>query len=219
MNPICLIKVEMSAKQVEYLVNDGKSTVVIVRDWLSPEEHKDIIEELAAISFIQHYTRIPFKAGLHPSPRLNYACGDPEVKVHRYTGSEIKVNPWPSVGEKKSCHRRIRDRVEKELFKLPSDSPHLFNSCLDNWYRDGNDSISPHSDKEAENGVFTVSLGASRTFNLIPIASGGKITTKLNNGDLAIMMGETQKHYKHEIPKEKRVKDPRISLTYRKVAV
>ena len=35
------------------------------------------------------------------------------------------------------------------------------------------------------------------------------------NGSLIVMLGDTQQYWKHSIPKEKRVKGPRINLTFR----
>ncbi|KIM37334.1 hypothetical protein M413DRAFT_448620 [Hebeloma cylindrosporum] len=39
----------------------------------------------------------------------------------------------------------------------------------------------------------------------------------LQSGSLVVMQGETQKHWKHEIPKEPKVKEGRISLTFRQL--
>ncbi|KAF8955699.1 hypothetical protein BDZ97DRAFT_1856324 [Flammula alnicola] len=39
----------------------------------------------------------------------------------------------------------------------------------------------------------------------------------LDSGSLVVMQGETQRYWKHEIPKEPRVKEGRISLTFRQL--
>jgi hypothetical protein len=39
----------------------------------------------------------------------------------------------------------------------------------------------------------------------------------LENGSLVVMQGETQAKWKHQIPKEAKVKDSRISLTFRQL--
>ena len=39
----------------------------------------------------------------------------------------------------------------------------------------------------------------------------------LENGSLVVMQGQTQQHWKHQIPKEAKVKDSRISLTFRQL--
>lgn len=39
----------------------------------------------------------------------------------------------------------------------------------------------------------------------------------LAGGSLVVMQGDTQKNWKHEIPKEKKVKQGRVSLTFRQL--
>jgi alkylated DNA repair dioxygenase AlkB len=39
----------------------------------------------------------------------------------------------------------------------------------------------------------------------------------LASGSLLVMQGQTQKLWKHEIPKEKKVEEGRISLTFRQL--
>eukprot|EP01132_Coremiostelium_polycephalum_P002395 gene2395-2962_t len=100
-----------------------------------------------------------------------------------------------------------------------------FDYVLINYYRDGKDYIGFHADNEARNPEFrtiaSVSLGATRSF-LIRHRSDLKNTQKeqakysLTNGSLIVMDGEFQTHYKHSVPKELKVKDCRINLTFRK---
>ena len=95
-----------------------------------------------------------------------------------------------------------------------------FNGILVNKYRDGNDYISEHSDNEKEisdKGVISVSYGAVRKFRI-----RNKITKKIikniptENYQIIEMAGNFQKEFLHGIPIEKKVKDERISFTFRK---
>ena len=65
--------------------------------------------------------------------------------------------------------------------------------------------------------IASVSLGAERLFRLK--AQNGTIvfTEKLPPGSLLIMAGQTQKNFKHEVPKEPAVAEPRINLTFRHI--
>jgi len=94
-----------------------------------------------------------------------------------------------------------------------------FNMMLINWYRDGNDYIGMHSDDEshmkADTPVVTVSLGAERDFFLVEKATKKKQTFLLENNSVFVMGGTCQKTHKHGLPKRKKVKDYRISLTFR----
>ena len=94
-----------------------------------------------------------------------------------------------------------------------------FNSVLLNLYRDGNDSISWHTDAEKELGlnpiIASVNFGAEREFQLKHDNSGEKISIILQHGSLLIMEGELQHYWKHQIPKRKNLNRSRINLTFR----
>jgi alkylated DNA repair dioxygenase AlkB len=40
---------------------------------------------------------------------------------------------------------------------------------------------------------------------------------RLPHGSLLIMAGKTQKNFKHEVPKEQDISEPRINLTFRRI--
>lgn len=94
-----------------------------------------------------------------------------------------------------------------------------FNGLLINLYRDGNDFISPHSDKEVElskdGTVVALSLGVSRIFRVRHKDGLDRYDFQTNNGQLLIMGQGFQDHFTHEIPVQKRVKEERISITFR----
>ena len=96
-----------------------------------------------------------------------------------------------------------------------------FNSCLLNLYHSGEEGMSWHSDAEAELGkdpaIASLSLGAERKFVLKNKASGEKISLNLEHGSLLLMKGQTQKYWLHSLPKTKKVKEPRINLTFRNI--
>lgn len=96
-----------------------------------------------------------------------------------------------------------------------------FNSCLLNLYHSGEEGMSWHSDAEAELGkdpaIASLSLGAERKFVLKNKVSGDKVSVELENGSLLLMKGQTQKFWLHSLPKTKKVKEPRINLTFRNI--
>jgi len=96
-----------------------------------------------------------------------------------------------------------------------------FNGVLVNKYMDGSDYISAHSDDETSLdttvGVVSISYGAERIFRI------------RNKNDKTIVCDERTKHcgilhmssnfqkvYTHEIPVQKKIKEYRISFTFRK---
>lgn len=93
-----------------------------------------------------------------------------------------------------------------------------FDYCLVHLYRDGEDKIDKHSDKEGLNTVIaSLSMGATRKFRFqkIGISSGWDKEYALAGGDLLIMKVGCQSRYVHWVPKEVRVKQPRLNFTFR----
>lgn len=105
----------------------------------------------------------------------------------------------------------------KELVEFQTSKS--FNYILFSLYRDGNDSICPHSDDEEFLGsnptIASLSVGQPRDFILTNKLTRNKETFNLQHGDLFIMQNNCQKDYLHSIPKTKNMLKPRISLTFR----
>ena len=96
-----------------------------------------------------------------------------------------------------------------------------FNSCLLNLYHDGNEGMAWHSDDEKalarENGIASVSFGATRKFAFKHKGNKTKVDIILEPGSLLLMRGETQKNWLHRLPKSTKVVEPRINLTFRTI--
>ena len=142
------------------------------------------------------------------SPRLSSWIGDPEA-AYRYSGTRFPPRPWPAALEP------IRGRLCVELGIR-------FNSVLANRYRDGNDAMGWHRDDEPELGsrpvIASLSLGGARRFVLKGVRDPGiKRELVLGNGSLLVMAGETQRYYRHALPRTRRHVASRINLTFRVV--
>ena len=78
-----------------------------------------------------------------------------------------------------------------------------------------------HADDEPELGpdpvVATLSLGATRRLTLVPRRprDGERRALELPAGSLLVMRGACQRHFRHGIPREPRVTEERVSLTFR----
>lgn len=94
-----------------------------------------------------------------------------------------------------------------------------FNSVLLNLYRNGEDSISWHTDAEKELGenpiIASINFGATRKFQLRHNETKEKIELALSHGSLLIMRGEIQHYWQHQVPKTKHQIKERINLTFR----
>lgn len=95
-----------------------------------------------------------------------------------------------------------------------------FNGILINKYNDGNDYICAHSDDETRldaNGVVSISYGSERIFRIRDKATKKIICDEPTTHRCIMHMGgDFQKLYTHEIPVQKKIKEPRISFTFRK---
>lgn len=138
-------------------------------------------------------------------PRLTAWYGD---APYTYSGLRLEPNAWtPTLLSLKSA---VEERVV-----------HPFNSVLLNLYRDGQDSVSWHSDDEKELGknpvIASVSFGASRDFKLKHKYQDYNDSISLTSGSLLVMRGETQHYWQHSIPKTSKKVEPRINLTFRTI--
>ena len=95
-----------------------------------------------------------------------------------------------------------------------------FNGILINAYKDGCDSIGDHSDDETNldpAGVVAISYGAIRKFR-IREKTTKKIVMDIPTlpNEIIHMGGDFQKEFLHGIPVQKKIKEKRYSLTFRK---
>ena len=171
-------------------------------------------------------TNVP--TSLHKSPKILVETSSRKpVAPTKYS-----CNPRP-IPECLDTIRRATEAVTGESF----------NFCLVNYYSDGNDSISYHSDDEKFLGsnpaIASFSLGARRDFVMKPKpadeakhpedGSEGKASGKtqqplklpLGPGDMILMRGRTQANWLHSIPKRKGGMSDmgRINITFRKALV
>ena len=95
-----------------------------------------------------------------------------------------------------------------------------FTSVGLNFYRDGRDSVAPHSDHLDEIApgcpIALLSLGATRRMTIRTKAPPRRVVhVELAGGSLLLMSYDTQLHYTHGVPKTTELVGPRISLAFR----
>lgn len=139
-------------------------------------------------------------------PRLVAWHGDPNIS-YRYSGTNHITKPWTPTLLK--IKKEIEDKLNLQ-----------FNSVLLNFYRNGNDYMSWHSDDEKEMGpnpiIVSVSLGAERVFEFKRKKENKPcLAIDLKNGSLLIMKGSLQNHFHHRLKKMPKRQGMRINLTFR----
>ena len=133
--------------------------------------------------------------------------GDKEYE-YKYSNITKKALPW------------TKELKELKLLteKLSEES---YNSCLLNLYHNGEEGMAYHRDEEKdlkENGaIASLTLGAERKFLFRHIQNKETVSLVLEHGSLLIMKGATQTHWMHRLPPSKKVKTPRINLTFRTI--
>jgi len=131
-------------------------------------------------------------------------------KYYTYSGSTLRPDQWNEL------LLEIKKYVEQYM-------NFQFNSVLLNEYPNGKVGMGWHSDDERELGIdpiiASLSFGANRDFIFKHKTdkSFENIKIHLKSGSLLLMLGSTQHHWKHSLPKRLKVREPRINLTFRKI--
>ena len=192
-----------------------EAEVALSPHWLAIHEADALMDRLLAdIPWESHRLRLFGREVA--APRLSCWIGDPGA-AYAYSGTRFEPQPWPA------SLAVWRPRIEQACGGR-------FDSVLANLYRDGNDSMGWHSDDEPELGarplIASLSLGAERRFRFRrrrargePACADDTLELRLPHGSLLRMAGDTQRTYRHDLPKMRAVAAPRINLTFRRIVL
>jgi alkylated DNA repair dioxygenase AlkB len=137
-----------------------------------------------------------------------------------------RLSAWfgklPARSENKRTELPWTTELQEIKAKVEAVTGMEFNAVLLNYYRDGNDSVAWHADKDTIPGLKTeiasVSLGEERLFDFRNKENHRqRYAIKLEHGSLLLMKGDLQKYWEHRIAKSSVPIGPRINLTFRKV--
>ncbi|GFQ75237.1 hypothetical protein TNCT_338921 [Trichonephila clavata] len=144
----------------------------------------------------------------YPVPRKMAFYGEEGLKYTFANNTFTAKKPVPIV-KKYEDYANSLIQMEKEL-----------NFCVVNEYRDGLDKTGLHKDNERDlNSLYPIvsfSFGATRDI-IFKRKGFENVSIPLENGSVLIMYPPTTDYWYHEIPIRKRVKEPRISLTFRRI--
>jgi hypothetical protein len=189
-----------------HIIQDGE--LLIARRFILPEKSNAYFQLL--LHNIQwRQEEIVVFGKKHLEPRLT-AWHANQGTHYAYSNKILQPKDWSAE------LIELKTKIEEIL---PGKS---FNSVLLNLYRDGNDKMGWHSDNEKELGpnpcIASLSFGATRYFDLKHKQDKTKrFRFELSSGMLLIMLGSLQDYWLHQIPQQKKVKEPRINLTFREV--
>jgi len=179
----------------------------LFENWLSSEK-EDLFRSLAKEVDWKQDEVIMFGKRI-TMRRLTAWYGD-EPFDYTYSQVSRQALPWT----------KTLAEIKSEAEKVSGET---FNSCLLNFYHDGEDYMGWHSDDEPElnpnASIASVSLGAERKFAFKHKRSKETVSTFLTNGSVLLMKPPTQEHWLHTLRKSKKVGEPRINLTFRRILI
>lgn len=182
------------------------------------DDHTGKIEVLKAFDSTDNWERFIKTANLQQKPirifgkemmqpRLTGFFGEEGVAYH-YSNQTMIAQEWSGW---------LKD-ISEQCSKIAGAE---FNSVLVNYYRDGQDSMGLHADNEKELGrnpsISSLSYGATRKMVFKQNETKKKLEIELDHGDLLLMTGALQHHWKHEVPKTKKIDLGRLNLTFRRI--
>lgn len=171
--------------------------------WLDPDAADALLAELLdAPDWIQRPIVVFGREVMQP--RLMAWGGD---VAYRYSGQTLEPRP-------------LTPALEVLRHKLVEACGVPFNHVILNLYRDGRDSVAMHADNEPELGgepvIASLSLGAQRRFQFQHRHLRRKRRqVSLTHGGLMVMGGATQRRWRHAVPRQVSVTEPRINVTFR----
>jgi alkylated DNA repair dioxygenase AlkB len=181
--------------------------VIMYQDFFTEKESNELYNDLIN-KILWQQDEITFFGKNIPLPRLTAFYGDKTIS-YSYSGIFMQAHFW------NEALLKIKKRIEDE-------TNIKFNCVLLNYYRDGKDSMSWHSDDEKELGINpiigSVSFGETRKFRFRHKHDKTlKTEVALTNGSFLLMQGQTQHFWQHEIPKISKEISGRINLTFRNI--
>ena len=184
-------------------VSPSGSLITYLENYL-PLEDADRLLELSKILSWQQNT-IQVRGQEIRLPRKEIMFGDLGTG-YQYLGVALKSDPWTE------WLQELREKVEAV-------TGYRYQMVIGNLYRSGADHIGYHADDSPEIGsdpaIASVSLGASRRFQVRNNATGETQSFDLGHGDLLVMHPGCQTTHKHRLVKTQKQVGIRINWTFR----
>lgn len=139
------------------------------------------------------------------TPRLSAWYGDRAIREN----DQRKPIEW--IPELWALKRKVEEQTSMQ-----------FGGVLLNYYRNEQDSVAWHSDKDTVPGLKTeiasISVGQVRNFDFRNKHNHRqRYAISLEHGSLLLMKGDLQKYWEHRIAKSRQKMSARINMTFRKI--
>lgn len=194
------------------IIDENKN--LLPKDGIVNYYGKIIPEELANTIFYNLLKNLDWKHdeatvyGKHYITKRKVAWYGDKAFEYTYSGNTKKALPF-TIGLLKL----------KQLVELKTRE--TYNSCLCNLYHNGTETMGWHSDAEKDlkehGAIASLSIGAERKFAFKHKETKNTCEFVLEHGSLLVMSGKTQEYWLHRLPPTKKIKEPRINLTFRTI--
>jgi alkylated DNA repair dioxygenase AlkB len=167
---------------------------------------------------------------LHPEKRGKVIVYDKEKEVNRWYRSYLKTPHYnPFIKHSYMFSSKDGDGIcdvmpdeFDEVYKFISNYDNNYNQLVVNWYENGNDFISSHTDCEdgfiddAKISIITINEDDKQSRKLIIKKNEIIVNTiDMKNGMIVEFHGNANKDYRHGIEKDDSIMTSRISFTFR----
>ena len=178
--------------------------------------------DLPDLSLTLHEGFIPKERADYYYRHLFYNTPWREYQMPMYDKVVIvpRMVAWYGAKEETGNNTLTWTRELLELRSLVEEETALqFNAVLLNLYRNGNDGVAWHSDREhligSNPNIASVTFGQTRPFRFRHKANKEipRVDIPLHHGTLLLMSGATNTFWEHHIPKSTKEMLPRINLT------
>lgn len=183
----------------------------LIRNAFTLEEIREYFVALSLLPWLIQEIVVAGTTYMPMRQTLAFADGDSSKLIKDKTWKGIQYNQLFN-----TLRTKLQNIIIDEINEI-KDSPEL-NFCWGNRYRDGRDKVGKHKDDERGHSktdpIVSLSFGTHRFFD---IYRENKMIERvsLGMGDIFLMMPGFQDKYFHAVPKQLKVKDPRINLTFR----
>jgi len=233
--------VEVPTRQGKEINNELDLDLLYFQSYIPEDAERDLFEFLRRELFFYRVQYMIKRSGTETqinTPRFTTVFGVDTSAAFDADGNLIDSQTSKTLPSDryKTCHPRPLPQCLDHLRSLTEIfTGASYNFCLVNYYANGADSISYHSDDERFLGpnpsIASLSLGTTRDFLMkhkpIPSKDGEPppeqntkppLKLPLASGDMVLMRGKTQANWLHSVPKRKGKgsEGGRINITFRK---
>lgn len=181
--------------------------------WLAPAAAEELFTHVRReVPLDHHPTVVLYGKELRMRRSVGFFCDTPGVTGYKYSGQESVARP-------------LTEPLRQVLAATNAALGTAFNGLLVNLYADGTETIGAHSDSEVglgkDGSVAALSLGAERIFRVKCKATKKTLADiRTRHGQLLVMEKvHFQRECTHEIPVQKTIHGPRVSITFRQHAL